>query len=430
MEGYNDNWSPWNTEKYKDFTNLDPGRYRLRVQSKNVYEKLGQEATFTFNILSPWYRTPLAYSIYILLFVPAVFLSVRWRFKWKLKKLEQEKEKLERVVKERTQEITRKNAQLSDQAKQLKELDHAKSRFFASISHEFRTPLTLIIGPLEQMLAKELPAEFKDKTHLMFRNASRLLSLINRLLDLSRIDSGKMKLKPVSQDIIAFVKGIISTFEHKALENQLEIRFIHNTPCQFLCFDAERMEDILGNLIANALKFTPPRGLITISIQAVLQPEEDFPRGFLRLSVVDTGSGMPQQELSHIFDLFYQVDETNPTHKGSGIGLALVKELVNLHHGKIDVNSRQGQNSGTEFILRFPLGEDLPNHSGDIPQSEPEETKQTQMVDEEPCSPNPSELNETPPPTHPEYPLGSGGQSRHAAIYPRIHPGVLYGGRS
>jgi signal transduction histidine kinase/DNA-binding response OmpR family regulator len=319
----------------------------------NVYGKTGQEAIFKFRILPPWYGTWWAYLIYVLFFSLAVFLAVRWRFK----KLEQEKLRLEQQVKERTKEISRKNLQLLDQAERLKELDHAKSRFFAGISHEFRTPLTLIIGPLEQMLAQGTGGEINNKLGMMHRNAARLLTLINNLLDLSRIDSGKMKIQPVSQDMILFLKGILSTFEHQARENELKLRFLTDRESVFLYFDAERMEDIFLNLISNAVKFTPAGGEITASVSCLPEKEEDFPQGFLRISVRDTGTGIPQDQLNHIFDLFYQVESNKQKHKGSGIGLALVRELVNLHHGKIDVHSRQDENSGTEFILRFPLGE-------------------------------------------------------------------------
>ncbi len=353
LEGYSDNWSNWNKEKYKDFTNLDPGKYMLRVKALNVFGMTGQEAVFKFRILPPWYGTWWAYLIYVLIFSLAIFLTVRWRFK----KLEQEKQKLELLVKDRTKEINRKNLQLLDQAERLKELDHAKSRFFAGISHEFRTPLTLIIGPLEQMLSQGISGEINNKLGMMHRNAARLLTLINRLLELSRIDSGKMKIQPVSQDIIPFLKGIFSSFEHMARENGLELRFHCEEESVFLYFDAEKMEEVFVNLLSNAVKFTPPGGTITVSVHRPMEKEADFPCGSLHISVKDTGSGIPQEELLHIFDLFYQADPGKHKQIGSGIGLALVRELVNLHHGKIDVHSRQDENSGTEFILRFPLGE-------------------------------------------------------------------------
>jgi signal transduction histidine kinase/DNA-binding response OmpR family regulator len=288
-----------------------------------------------------------------------IFLTVRWRST----KLKQEKKRLEQVVKERTKEINRKSHQLEkqtillkDQAERLKELDHAKSRFFANISHEFRTPLTLIVGPLEQILSSHLPDGVKNKLNLMHRNSHRLLTLINRLLDLSRIDSGKMKLRAAPWDIISFLKGILASFEHSTRESKLILEFQTPGESIILYFDVEKLEEVFTNLLSNAVKFTPIGGKITVSVKSIMEKEEDFPMGFLEVSVRDTGIGIPQDQLVHIFDRFFQVESHERKHKGSGIGLALTRELVTLHHGKIDVNSRVGENSGTEFILRFPLG--------------------------------------------------------------------------
>ncbi len=361
LEGYDKDWSDWYKEAYKDYTNLDAGVYTFRVQARNVYGHIGREEVFEFKIQPPWYRTWWAYSVYVLLLFLAIFLTVRWRSI----KLEQEKKKLEQVIVERTKEINRKNQQLEkqtrlliEQAEKLKELDHAKSRFFANISHQFRTPLTMIIGPLEQMLPRGLPNGIKKKLNLMYRNSHRLLMLINRLLELSRIDSGKMKLQASPLYIIPFLKGMLASFEQMAREKRLNLGFHSEEESITLYFDAEKMEDMFGNLLSNAVKFTPAKGKITVSVKRIMEKEEDFPSGSLEISVQDTGSGIPKEQLAHIFDRFFQVDSNKQKHKGSGIGLALTRELVTLHHGKIDVNSRVGENSGTEFIIRLPLGTD------------------------------------------------------------------------
>ncbi len=361
LAGYETHWTDGVKEAFKEYTNLDAGIYTFRVKGKNVYGDFGREASFTFRIQTPWYWSWWAFLLYGLLFFLTLFLTVKWRSN----KLKQEKKRLELVIEERTREINTKNQQLQkqtllliEQAEQLKELDHAKSRFFANISHEFRTPLTLIIGPLEQILSGQVPGALRNKLNLMQQNSHRLLTLINRLLDLSRIDSGKMKLKAAPQDIIPFLRGIIASFEHPLQENELILDFqTPGEPIQ-LYFDGEKLEEVFTNLLANAVKFTPPRGRITVSLREVMDKEEDFPAGFLEVIIRDTGIGIPREQLAHIFNRFFQVESHERKHKGSGLGLALTRELVVLHHGKIDVNSQVGENSGTEFILRLPLGKD------------------------------------------------------------------------
>ncbi|UCH96347.1 MAG: response regulator [Candidatus Aminicenantes bacterium] len=264
-------------------------------------------------------------------------------------KLEQEKLQLEQIVKERTKEIQEKNQQLEEMAE-------LKSLFFANISHEFRTPLTLIIGPLEQMLSYARSKEEKKKLTLMLRNSQRLLGLVNQLLELAKFESGKMKLQTSRQNIIPFLKGIVASFELMASEHELDLTF-HAEEAIDLYFDPGKLEEVIYNLILNAIKFTPAGGKITITAARGRDKEANFPSGSLDITVADTGLGIPANRLDHIFDRFYQVEASYESkHKGSGIGLALVKELVEFHHGEIHVSSQCGENSGTKFIVRLPLG--------------------------------------------------------------------------
>ncbi|MGE5342572.1 MAG: protein kinase domain-containing protein [Candidatus Omnitrophota bacterium] len=245
-------------------------------------------------------------------------------------------ERLEQKVRERT--------------RQLEEMDKAKSRFFANISHEFRTPLTLIMGPLEQLLTepREQDAELHKKLSLMLRNSQRLLGLINQLLELSRFDSGKITLHAARQNIIPFLKGILYTFETLGTQNKLELKFEAAEENIELYFDREKLEEAVFNLVSNAVKFTPAGGQITLAVRK----EEDV----LVISVRDTGPGIPPECLGYIFDRFYQVDNTYEHHrKGSGIGLAIVKEIIGLHRGTTRVTS-PGQGKGTVFELRLPFG--------------------------------------------------------------------------
>lgn len=361
LEGHDDNWTEPGTETRKDYIKLDPGSYIFRVKAENIYNAAGQEAVFHFKILPPWYKTWWAYSIYIAAFLMIMFSIVKWRSG----KLEREKKRLEHIVKERTAEIEKKNLQLEAQTLQLKEqseklteMDKVKTRFFANISHEFRTPLTLIMGPLEEMIDRTANQEnqlnHQRKLRLMLRNSRRLLNLINQLLELSKIESGKMVLEPSVQNMIPFLKGIVASFEPVTHNNDLDIEFLSQEDEIIACFDTVKMEDVVFNILSNAVKFTPPGGKISVSVKRNPPVKEKFPSGFILLSIRDTGPGIPRDQLERVFDRFYQSDGTYEHHrKGSGIGLTIAKELVELHNGKIDVHSLEGK--GTEFSIQLPL---------------------------------------------------------------------------
>ncbi len=363
LEGHDTDWSSWISETHVDYPDLDPGFYTFRVRARNIYEHLSSEDVFQFKILPPWYRTWWAFLCYALGFFLVFYLAVKWRSR----KLEQEKKHLEHIIKERTKEIADKNQQLEkqtlqlkDQSEQLKEMDKVKSRFFANISHEFRTPLTLIMGPLEQILSDSKDKEFKQKADLMLRNSKRLLKLVNQLLELARFDSGKMTLQASLQNIVSFLKSIVASFESLAIQQKLELTFQAEAEDILLYFDSEKSERVFFNLLSNAVKFTPPCGKIMITVKKNLTKETNFPDGSLDISVRDTGIGILESQLEHIFERFYQASGSyEHQQKGSGIGLALTKELVVLHHGEIHVRcstGKQGKTSGTEFIVRLPMG--------------------------------------------------------------------------
>ncbi|MCP5049964.1 MAG: response regulator, partial [bacterium] len=358
LEGYEDQWSPFTPETKKDYTNLDAGKYTFRVQAQNIYLDVSREARFQFKILPPWTQTWWAFIIYFIAALLVMFLVVQWRSG----KLEREKQKLAKIIQQRTKEIQEKNLllerktdQLEEQSGKLKELDKAKSRFFANISHEFRTPLTLIMGPLDRMITGTGDEEQEKTFNMMLRNSQRLLRLINQLLQLSKFDSGSMKLQASQQDIVSFLKGIAASFDSVTNTNGPRLTFHSKEEHIPLHFDAEKLEEVILNLLSNAIKFTPPNGEITVT--AAIDPAKDpqFPAGSLDIGVSDTGAGIPQDQLEFIFDRFYQSDSTWEHHrKGSGIGLSIVKELVELHHGTIQVQRREG--TGTRFTLRLPLG--------------------------------------------------------------------------
>jgi signal transduction histidine kinase/ligand-binding sensor domain-containing protein/DNA-binding response OmpR family regulator len=355
LEGYDNDWVDVGTSRHITYTGLSPGNYTFKVIACNpdgVWNEKG--ASFSFYLQPHWYKTWWAVSLYVLFVFSGVFFFVKWRST----KLTMEKARLEGLVNERTLEIKEKNLQLQEQSEKLKEMDKAKSLFFANISHEFRTPLTLIMGPLEQILSYPADRKMKATASMMLRNSRRLLTLVNQLLELAQLDSGKMKLEASRQNIVPFLKSIIMCFESLALQNKIELTFQRKEKTISLYFDPEKLEKIITNLLSNAFNYTPVGGKITISVQRLTEIQ-GFPSGCVEISVRDSGIGIPLDQLPHIFDRFYRGGGNHEyKRKGTGIGLALSKELIELHQGQIHVHSQEGKNSGTEFIIRLPLGDE------------------------------------------------------------------------
>jgi signal transduction histidine kinase/DNA-binding response OmpR family regulator len=351
LQGYDSDWVDMGNVRHTNYTDLSPGKYTFKVIARGSGGAWNEQgASLDFYKKPHWYETGWAYLGYILSFLLAVTFFVKWR-SWKLVR---EKNRLEGVVKERTTEIDKKNKQLEEQSDKLKEMDNIKSRFFANISHEFRTPLTLIMGPLEQMLSGDRRQNREEIIKMALRNSRRLLTLINQLLDLSRLDSGKMQLLASRQNIVPFLKGVTGSFQSLLEQRRLDLSFQSDREDITLYYDTEKLEKVVVNLVANAVKFTPAGGKINVTAAA-----SPHPPGHLEITVGDTGVGIPAEQLPYIFDRFYQADgifSQEQKAKGTGIGLALVKELVRLHHGEISVDSSEGK--GSLFTIRLPLGSD------------------------------------------------------------------------
>jgi DNA-binding response OmpR family regulator/two-component sensor histidine kinase len=235
------------------------------------------------------------------------------------------------------------------EAEKMHEVDEMKNRFFANISHEFRTPLTLIFGPAKDVLEKTDDPHTKKNVGIIKRNTSRLYSLVNQLLDLSKLEAGKLKLEASEQDIIQLLKGIFLSFTSFAERKKIMMQFNSIDESLFVYIDRDKVEKIINNLLSNAFKFTPEGGKIDFTVERMIDKVE--------IRITDNGIGIPEERIDKIFDRFYQVDGSHPRQgEGTGIGLALTKELVELHRGKIMVKSKEGE--GTTFTVQLPLGKD------------------------------------------------------------------------
>lgn len=343
MEGFIDDWIYSGNKHDVTFTNLSPGNYLFRVKGSNSADVWNEQgASLRIIVLPPWWRTGWAYAFYALI-MGSLVIGL-WRFQVRRIQIRNEL-KMRRF-----------------ESQKLQELDSLKSRFFANISHEFRTPLTLILGPLGKLLSQTKSKEKKQELKLMQRNAQRLQRLINQLLDLSKIEAGKMTLQAQPENIVALLNRIVQSFESQAKLKGIELKF-QSEPDEIIAYiDRDKIENIFYNLLSNALKFTPSSGTVACRIQIAeygkkINGKFRIPQSEIRISVSDTGIGIPPDHLDKIFDRFYQIDDSyTREHEGSGIGLALTKELVDLHHGKIEVESEL--NKGTTFSVYLPLGKD------------------------------------------------------------------------
>lgn len=247
------------------------------------------------------------------------------------------------------QQIVEINNKLSIQASELKNLDEIKSRFFTNISHEFRTPLTLIISPLEILLSKPSDETINSEYTIMLRQAKRLLSLVNQLLELSKLEKGLLHLSLTNDDVNRFVRVLTTSYSSLGYETNIEMTYEGPNNELIMWFDKDKVEKIVTNLITNAIKFTKPGGKVSVALS--ISPTN---KHLVELTIKDTGMGIDAENLKYIFNPFYQASlSVNKKFQGTGIGLSLVKEMVVLHHGSISVHSQVGK--GSEFIVQLPI---------------------------------------------------------------------------
>lgn len=342
LEGFEEQWT-LRPERKTGFTNLPAGAYTFHILAANNDGIWNEEGISLDILIEPFFYETLWFKLLMGLLLIAGFTGV---LRWRTAHLAGQRLKLQNLVNEQTEQLTLEKKKTEEQADKLKALDKAKSHFFANISHEFRTPLTLIIGPLKQFLGtKKYPGNDREQFQRMLRNSQRLLRLVNQILDLTKLEAGELKLNAQPVDMVAFVKGMAEMFRSTCKNRDLTLNVESHIESCVLMADTDKMEKVLGNLLSNAVKFTKPGGNISISMK---EYENTF-----EITISDNGIGIPEESLSHIFDRFYQSDASETREaEGTGIGLALVKELVELHGGSVSVISEVG--TGSSFSLSFP----------------------------------------------------------------------------
>ena len=331
LEGFNNDWLTLPVGVHNvTFTNLAPGKYVLRVKAINSDGYVGiKEATLGIVVNPPFWMSWWAYLLYAAGLVVVLFLA-----RYRMLKREREKFHLQ---------------QIENEVAKNEEINNMKFRFFTNVSHELRTPLTLIISPLEGML-KETTDELQSiRLQLMYRNAQRLLHLVNQLLDFRKGEMSTHQLSLSEGDIISYVHSVCNSFLLMADKKHIQFSFFSGIDTFSMAFDADKVGKIVMNLLSNAFKFTPEGGRVTVMIEHVAGTPD-----MLEIKIADTGIGISDVDKEHIFERFYQADHKGVEETtGNGIGLSLVRDFVTLHEGEVKVFDNIG--TGSVFVIQFPV---------------------------------------------------------------------------
>ena len=340
LSGKQEQWI-YTRENKLSIINPPYGKYDLVIKARGSSGRWSEhQLIIPMHVKTPFYLQWWFILLSVIIITGGVFSAVRWR----IQKLRNDRQRLEAEVQKRTHKI-------EAQAEALKALDKAKTRFFANITHEFRTPLTLVAGPVEQMIATlPPPTTIKKNLSGVLKNTRNLMGLINQLLDLSKLEGGRMKTEVSHGDIVRYTKELVQQFQPLADKKQLHLEFQADAGTWKIHIDSDKWNKIVHNLLSNAIKFTDKGG----SIHVLLKHWQQDGTEYLRLIIKDTGIGIAAENLEHIFDRFYQADASSTRLQGgTGIGLSLVKELVALQKGSVSVESTIGK--GSTFTVILPL---------------------------------------------------------------------------
>ena len=332
MEGFNKAWLTTTAGERKiTFTNLDPGDYTFKVKASNSDGTwVNEAAILKIRILPPFWKSNIAFFLYGLFIVGGLLL---------LRYLAVTRERVKfRIQQERIH------------AQRMHEVDEMKIKFFTNVSHEFRTPLTLILTPLEKLLKSSRDPEERKQFQLIQRNARRLLNLVNQLLDFRKLEVQEVKLNPSEGDIVSFIRELVYSFADVSEKKHISLSFNSTVSMLETHFDQDKVEKIIFNLLSNAFKFTPDSGKVTVDLALI----EDNDASFLEIKVIDTGIGIPAEKIDRIFERFFQNElPASMVNQGNGIGLSITQEFVRIHGGMIDVTSEVGK--GSTFRVLLPV---------------------------------------------------------------------------
>jgi signal transduction histidine kinase/ligand-binding sensor domain-containing protein/DNA-binding response OmpR family regulator len=387
LEGLETDWNYTNAQRrYATYTTLNPGKYVFKVKASNS-DGIWNEEGYSLNIviLPPWWQT----AWFRLLMVITLFALILAFYYIQLHSIKNRNKKLDRLVKIKTTDLEEVNKQLNIQknhllglneslkkyqeeiltqkeeisqqnrtlkaknyeimnmSQRLHDQDQMKLQYFTNVSHEFRTPLTLILSPLDKLIGSQsLNTKQSEQLSMIETNAKRLLNLVNQLLDIGKMESGTMKAKKISGNFIEFIQTIFKVFQEQSEKRNIQFYLETDLIELHILFDFDKLEKIIYNLLSNSFKFTPDGGKISLGVS--------LERDKVVVSVADTGIGIAKNEITKIFDPFYQVDASNTRfHEGSGIGLYHTRELIDIIGGNIQIDSEPG--IGTTVKIYFLL---------------------------------------------------------------------------
>lgn len=337
LVGFNDQWSALTASRSNAYSGLTGGPFTFEVRAVDADGTVGEVSRATFEVAAPWYRSGRALAGYALLGLLTVQGVVRWR----VRRLEMRRRELEELVTVRTREL----AEARDVAE---EASRAKSRFLANMSHELRTPLNAVLG-FSQLLSREegLSDRNRERLRLVQSSGDHLLGLINDVLDLSKVEAGRVELRLQPFDLAALLRDVEATFASRAAQRGLEWRVeVRGASPGRVMGDAQRLRQVLDNLVGNALKFTRAGAVRLEVVQETAG---------IQFAVVDTGAGMSTEDIGRLFQPFSQVVNGRPPEPGAGLGLSISQHLVGLMGGRIEVESEPGAGSRFAFRVALPV---------------------------------------------------------------------------
>ncbi|MFK8012723.1 MAG: response regulator [Marinicellaceae bacterium] len=323
-------FSEWTTENHKDFTLLRGNDYEFEVEAKDAWGRISSNS-IRFKVLPPWFLSSTAWTIYAVIALLVLFISSWLTQKWRTKKLHLRNLKLEKIIQERT-------ADVQEKANALKQQQEIKDRFFSNVSHEFRTPLTLTIAPLKAFLEdnKSLDENLLHPINTALRNSQKMLTLVSQVLDINRLESGRFPLRVFKNNISELINNTVNRFKILAKQQNQYLIAANTEEIHSLYYDPDQIDKCLSNLIANAIKYSGKNSLIEISL--VIKETKTG------IKVSDNGKGISPSYENKIFDRYTQDENAhNLTEPGTGIGLAFVKELIELHHGNVELINQPNQ---------------------------------------------------------------------------------------
>lgn len=345
LEGFDKGWiTVAGNNRKATYTNLDGGDYVFKVRTQNA--SLDDTISLNITVKPPFLKSPVAYVSYIVILVGGL-LYIRHRGILKLKR--------EFDTRQAKMEAERKIAQEREEARRMHQLDLMKIKFFTNVSHEFRTPLSLILSPIDNLIKTTERPEQQNQLVTIKRNGKRLLNLVNQLLDFRKMEYNELKLSLKKGDIVQFIKEVSSSFKDVAHQKQIQF-LVESDICSYVTdFDHDKIERILFNLLSNAFKFTPSGGHISVMLSMAGINESPGAKNELEIKVIDTGIGIPKENQDKIFERFFQDDMPESLlNQGSGIGLSITREFVKMQGGTIEIESEPDY--GSCFTISLPVG--------------------------------------------------------------------------